>query len=444
MDVELDLDPRLGRRRGVEDALRRAVVSGRLAAGTRLPSTRALAIELGVARATVVGAFEQLAAEGYLTARPGSGTVVADLRTPVTEAAADDDRRRVIVTDLLPGEPDVGSFPRSQWAAAVRRALTTCPDDLLGYGDHRGLRVLREAIASYVARSRAVVADAARVVIVPGYSGAIPLLAEALGATRVAMEDPCLPPHARALAACGPEIVPIAVDADGLRVQELEDEGAVVCTPTHQYPMGVALSPARRAELVAWAREAGAWIVEDDYDGEFRYDRHPVGALQGLDPARIVYAGTASKALAPGVGIGWLVLPPALVEPVVEAKRRRRAAVSSIEQAALADFITTNRYDRHVRAMRTVYRRRRDAMLGVLAPRFEVIGVSAGLHLTVLTSRERELVERAAARGVALFGIREHTIGEQTASGLVIGYSRPAAHSFPATLDRLASIVEDA
>ena len=203
-------------------------------------------------------------------------------------------------------------------------------------------------------------------------------------------------------------------------------------------------SPARRKAIATWARQREGWVVEDDYDGEFRYDRHPVGALQGLDPSRIVYAGTASKSLAPGVGIAWLVLPPALIEPVLEAKRRRRVAVSAIEQAALADFIETHRYDRHVRAMRSTYRRRRDRLLALLDQRFEVVGVSAGLHVTALTPQEGELVERATSLGVVLFGIRQHVLREQAVSGLVIGYSRSPAHRFEAALERLAIVVNHA
>lgn len=447
LDLSLDLDPNLGRRAALEDALRRAVGAGRLAAGTRLPSTRALASELGLARATVVGAFEQLVAEGYLAAQHGSGTVVAEVGRPTLPPDATAASRPALLRDLLPGEPDHGSFPRAQWSAAVRRVLATSPDDLFAYDDHRGSPALRAALASYLARTRAVVTDPARIVVFGGYGAALALLAATfhrLGITRVAMEDPCLPPHARVVAAGGPQVVPIQVDERGMRVQDLDDEGAAVCTPTHQFPMGVALAPARRTALVAWAREAGAWIVEDDYDGEFRYDRQPVGALQGLDPDRVIYAGTASKSLAPGLGIAWMVLPPALVEPVIETKRLRRPAVSTIEQAALADFIERGTLDRHVRRMRTTYRRRRDALLDVLRPHFDVVGPAAGLHLTALTDREDELRERAASRSIALFGIGDHVIGEQTQRGLVIGYSRSPAHAFPAALERLASVLEDA
>ncbi|HEX4905930.1 MAG TPA: PLP-dependent aminotransferase family protein [Acidimicrobiales bacterium] len=447
MDLALELDLRRGRRIGLEDALRQAIVAGRLPAGTRLPSSRVLAEELGLGRATVVAAFEQLAIEGYLVAAPGSGTRVASIPALGGHADLAAPERRVLHTDLLPGEPDLGSFPRAQWASTIRRVLTTSGDDLFSYDDPRGRRELRVALAAYVSRARGVHAHPDRIVVVPGYSSAIPLLADAfcaLGITRVAVEDPCLPPHARALAAAGQELVPIPVDDGGLRVQDLGDEGAVLCTPTHQYPIGVALAPDRRGALVTWARETGGWVVEDDYDGEFRFDRHPVGALQGLDPSRVIYAGTASKSLAPGLGLAWLVLPPALVEPVVQARRRRRAAVSTIEQAALADFIDTGRLDRHVRRMRSAYRRRRDALLSILVPRYEVIGIAAGLHVTVVTERERELVERATSRSIALLGIGDHVVAEQTRSGLVVGYSRAPAHAFAAALERLAAVVEDA
>jgi GntR family transcriptional regulator/MocR family aminotransferase len=438
--ITLDIDRALGRRAGLEDALRRAVLSAQLTAGTAVPSTRGLARELGIARATVVGAYEQLIAEGYLLARQGAGTVVAPVHVSAGEPADRPPRRPPHLIDLLPGEPDHGSFPRAQWVATLRRVLSSSPDDVFGYGDHRGLYALRSALAGYLARSRVVIADPARIVVFGGYASALSTLAEALhrlGVGRIAMEDPCLPPHARAVAAVGPEVVPIGVDRDGLRVQDLDGEGAVVCTPTHQYPIGVALSPSRRLDLATWARDRGSWVVEDDYDGEFRYDRPPVGALHGLAPERVVYAGTASKSLAPGLGVAWLVLPPALVEPVLETKRLRRGAISTIEQAALADFIVSGRLDRHVRKMRTVYRRRRDEMLRVLAPHFEVIGLSAGLHLTALTEREVELVERARARSIALFGIGDHVIGEQTMRGLVVGYSRSPGHAYAGTLERL-------
>jgi GntR family transcriptional regulator/MocR family aminotransferase len=492
LSLELGDGPRTA---GLCRALREAVVSGRLAPGALLPSTRALAVDLGLSRATVVDAYEQLVAEGYLLAHQGAGTVVADVRLRLPTASAGDLRQpsqeagrsgrtgaaattaragrtgvaatahaapTALFTELLPGEPDHSAFPRRAWLASLRQVLTAEPDGLFGYGDHRGLPGLRAELARYLSRTRAVPAEPDRIVVLPGYSCALAVLAEAMagaGVRTVAVEDPCLPRHAEALVAAGLIVRAVRVDGDGLVVDELTDADAVVCTPSHQYPMGAALAPERRAALVAWARARDAWIVEDDYDGEFRYDRGPVGALAGLGQERVVYAGTASKSLAPGLAVAWLVLPQALVEPVLAVRRRLRPAVSTIEQAALADFIAGGRLDRHVRRMRTVYRRRRDAMVELLAPRFEVVGIAAGLHVTALTDDEARFVERALAQGVALFGIGHHrprasatAVGAAgaddavaasgtVARGLVIGYSRSPAHGYPAALERLAKVL---
>ena len=447
MDILLDVGSGRTRAVAVERALRQSIVDGYLVPGTRLPSTRELAGELGCARATVVAAYEQLGAEGYLVIVAGSGTTVANIQR--TDTSRPSEHPNPFFVELLPGEPDPSSFPRQAWAAAVRKVLQTSPDDLLRYGDRQGLVTLREALAAYLARSRAVVTDPSRIVIFGGFAAALSALAATfhrLGIERVAVENPCLPSIARIVAAAGPHIAPIAIDAEGLLVEELGDVGAVTCTPAHQYPVGVVLSPARRAALVTWARESGGWIVEDDYDGEFRYDRRPVGALQGLDHERVIYGGTASKSLAPGVALAWLVLPSALLESVLDTMRARRDRVSAIEQAALATFIMSGRLDRHVRAQRLRYRRRRDAMMRILtddARSLEVTGVSAGLHLTALLHDrdEREIIERAAQRSVAMFGLADHAVGPLTQQGLVIGYSRSASHAFPRALEMLSDVL---
>jgi GntR family transcriptional regulator / MocR family aminotransferase len=448
MDVLLDVGPGRTRAAAVEQAVRRSILNGQLLPGTRLPSSRALALELRCARATVVAAYEQLVAEGYLRAERGSGTTVAGVRP--TLPSRQSDRPTPIFTELLPGEPDPTSFPRQAWAAALRKVLHTRPDSLLGYGDRQGLAELRVALASYLARSRSVVADPSRIVIFGSFASALSLLASTLhhlGASHIAVEDPGLPPHRRVIAAGGPTIVPVPVDDEGLCVDELDGPSAVLCTPAHQYPIGGVLSAARRNALIDWARLRNGWIIEDDYDGEFRYDRRPIGALQGLDPDRVIYGGTASKSLAPGLGLAWLVVPPMLLEPVLDAMRVRRDTVSSIEQAALAEFIGSGRMDRHVRAQRLRSRRRRDAMMRVLAhsaPWLQVTGVSAGLHVTAyLDDRdEREVIALAGRRSVALFGIADHSIVAPTRQGLVIGYSRSPAHAYPLALEKLAGILE--
>jgi GntR family transcriptional regulator / MocR family aminotransferase len=447
-DVLVAIGAGRARSSAIEATLRGAIVDGRLAAGTRLPSSRALAAELGCARATVVAAYEQLVGEGYLLAAVGAGTTVASVGTPVALDVPEPDVG--VVTDLLPGEPDPSSFPRRDWAATVRKVMQSSPDSLFKYGDRRGLAELRVALAGYLARSRSVVVDPARVVIFGGFASALSTLSAtfaALGIARVGVEDPGLPPYVKVVGAGRVEIVPVPVDDDGICVDDLGDERAVLCTPAHQFPMGVVLSPTRRARLIAWAREHDGWIVEDDYDGEFRYDRRPIGAMQGLDPNRVVYGGTASKSLAPGLGIAWLVLPPSLLEPVLETKRLRRDAVSTIEQAVLAEFIASGRFDRHVRSQRLHYRRRRDSLVRLLARRtdlLDVTGVSAGLHVTALVRDrdEREILDIASQRGIAMFGLGNHRIALPHRHGLVIGYSRSPAHAFPAALDALERVLD--
>ena len=444
----MDIGAGRARSSAIEATLRRAIVDGRLASGTRLPSSHAVAAELGCARATVVAAYEQLVAEGYLFATAGAGTTVASVGTPVALDAPEPDIG--VFTELLPGEPDPSSFPRRAWAATVRKVMQSSPDSLFKYGDRRGLTELRVALAGYLARSRSVVVDPACVVIFCGFASALSTLSAtfaALGIARVGVEDPGLPPYVKVVGTGHVEIVPVPVDDDGICVDDPGDERAVLCTPAHQFPLGVLLSATRRARLIEWAREHDAWIVEDDYDGEFRYDRRPLGAMQGLDPDRVVYGGTASKSLAPGLGIAWLVLPPSLLEPVLDTKRLRRDAVSTIEQAALAEFIASGRLDRHIRSQRLQYRRRRDSLVRLLARRtdlLDVTGVSAGLHVTAIVRDrdEHEILDIALQRGIAMFGLGNHRIALPHRHGLVIGYSRSPAHAFPAALDALERVLD--
>ena len=449
-DLSLDLDLSRGQQAGLEDALRSAVRSGQLTVGTRLPSSRTLAGELGWARATVVGAYEQLTAEGYLRSMRGSGTAVAAVPPPSHEPVAPSRETRRLSADFRPGEPDRASFPRREWLGSLRATLATSTDDLFGYADVRGLPVLRAELASYLGRSRAVVADPDRIIVFSGFNSALSALTATfhhIGVRALAVEDPSLPFHPAIARESGLAVEPIAVDGEGLRVDLLGDSAAdaVLTTPAHQYPMGMTLGASRRTSLIAWARERGAWIIEDDYDGEFRYDRQAVGSLQGLDPERVVYAGTTSKMLAPGLGISWLVVPAALVDPLLET-RRWRLTVSAIEQAALAHFVATGHLDRHVRQMRSTYRRRRDALVGALAPRFEITGVSAGLHVTMRlpagAPSERELLEAALAESISFHPLSAHRLAPSDDAGIVIGYGRPADHAFPAALTRLSTFLE--
>jgi GntR family transcriptional regulator/MocR family aminotransferase len=448
-------------RSGLEDALRDAVRGGRLAPGTRLPSSRALAADLGVARNTVADAYAELTAEGWLSAQQGSGTRVAKRAAPrridrTTGRTTPVHQRPTHA--LLPGAPNLAEFPRAQWLAAARRALTAAPHDAFGYGDTAGRPELRTVLADYLARSRGVYADATRIVICSGFHHGLMLMAQALNKRRVravAVESYGFDAYRGLLADAGLRTPPLYVDERGARtadLAELRRVGAVLLTPAHQYPTGVELRPDRRATAIDWARATGGLILEDDYDGEFRYDRQPVGALQSLDPDRVVYFGSVSKSLAPGLRLAWMVVPEDLVPDVVEAKGIVDAA-SSFDQLTLAEFIASGAYDRHVRAMRLRYRIRRDelvAMLAKSAPRVRVSGMAAGLQavLELPHGTEESVVQAAAFQGLAISGMREFRYEDDGGrwrlpdqDALVIGYAAPSDSAWAGALEALCKVL---
>ncbi|MFC7818751.1 PLP-dependent aminotransferase family protein [Streptomyces sp. NPDC057367] len=457
--VDLHLDRSgPGLRRGLTDALREAVRGGRLAPGTRLPSSRSLAADLGVARNTVAEVYADLVAEGWLAARQGSGTRVAD-RTPATPDHHPAPHRREPARpayDLIPGTPELASFPRTQWLRAARRALAAAPDRALGYGDPRGHAVLRTALAGYLSRARGVHADPDRIVVVAGFLGGLGVLADLLrhrGTRSVSVESYGLPHHRGLLTRAGLATPPLPFDDRGTRPPDEDPDGApdagtdtagaVLLTPSHQFPMGLPLLPERRTALIDRARRTGGLVLEDDYDGEFRYDRQPVGALQGLDPDRVVYLGTASKSLAPALRLGWLVLPPALVEDAMDAMAGRTPGV--LDQLTLAEFLASGDYDRHVRAARLRYRRRRDALVAALAeraPDVRVTGIAAGLHavLRLPPGTEQQTVRSAAWHGLAVHGLstfRHPDADVAPLDALVVGYGTPPDHAWAGALDAL-------
>ncbi|MGB3736207.1 MAG: PLP-dependent aminotransferase family protein [Ilumatobacter sp.] len=452
LDLQLDVPAGGGRREALETALRRSIRSGRLAPGAAIPSTRSLATDLGVSRSTVVAAYDQLVAEGYLSAARGSATRVASLRSPTTPDEDDDLFGPTPLHDFRPGEPAAGSFPRSRWLRSVRRVLNDAPDATLGYADPRGIDELRSALADHLRRTRTVVASRQAVHVVGGYGAGLGFLAETLrrrGVRRIAIEDPMLPMHVHTLRSAGLETVPIPLDADGIDVDLLcaADVAAVVVTPAHQYPTAITMSPRRRTEIIGWARDRDAWIIEDDYDGEFRYDRRPIGSLQGLGPDRVVYGGTVSKSLSPALRLGWLVVPEPLRGDLL-AVINIRAGVSAVDQLALADFLQRGELDRHVRSMRGVYRRRNDDLRTLLArsaPWLDVGAGEAGLHL-IANLRSAQLDEAtvlaaADAASVGLLGLVTHHRSTAAGDGFAIGFSRPAEHHFAAALDRLGEVL---
>jgi GntR family transcriptional regulator / MocR family aminotransferase len=365
-----------------------------------------------------------------------------------------------VLHDLMPSSPDASAFPRAAWLTSTRRAVAAAPNDAFGVGDPRGRPELREAVAEYLARARGVRAEPDRIMICSGFAHGLHLLGSVLkneneneGTVAVAVESYGLDFHRGILKENGLRTVPLTVDSHGARTDELPDTEAktALLTPAHQFPTGGPLHPERRAAVIDWARSRGGLLVEDDYDGEFRYDRQPVGAVQGLDPDRVVYIGSTSKSLSPALRLGWMVLPGRLVDDVIAAKGAREMWAGVVDQLTLADFIACGAYDRHLRRMRQHYRRRRDLLVATLAeraPHIRVSGIAAGLHAVLeLPENTEDAALRAARRqGLALDGLRPYRHPDSTMpprDGLVIGYGTPPDHAFTAALDALCLALPD-
>jgi GntR family transcriptional regulator / MocR family aminotransferase len=448
--LELDRERPEPLRAQLERGLRDAIRSGRLQPGERLPSSREMARELGVSRGLVLECYTQLQAEGYLTSRGGSATRVAS----GAEAPPGPPPRPAAPVrpsiDFKHGLPDLASFPRRDWAWAMREACRGVPAGELGYGDANGSETLRSVLAAYLRRVRGAVAEPERIVICSGVQQGMNLVIRALakrGVRRMGFEDPGHPDHRAGLVLAGIEAVPVPVDDRGVDVEALaaSGAGAVVLTPAHQSPTGALLAPERRQALLAWAAEHDATIVEDDYDAEFRYDREPVGTLQGLAPERVATLGSVSKSLAPGLRLGWVVCPPRLVEAIAGEKRIEDRASPVLDQLALAALIESGRYDRHLRRMRGVYAARRKALMDALArhaPGLELRGLAAGFHVLVLLPEgvsEEEAVTAARERSVGVYGLRDNTFGEQRwPPALVMGFGNVGEGAIEQGVEALA------
>ncbi|MQY10966.1 HTH-type transcriptional regulatory protein GabR [Streptomyces sp. RB5] len=419
----------------LQQALRDAIRTGRLRVGERLPSSRELARTLGVSRGLVQECYAQLAAEGYLITRPGSATRVAAGALTPPGTPHPPSAPPLPAADFRTGVPDLKSFPVADWLWALREAARTVPTAGFGYGDPRGSAALREVLAGYLRRVRAAAADPRHIVVCNGYAQGLHLALDALaaaGVRTVAFEDPGSPAAVTAAAAAsGMRAVPVPVDTQGIDVRALTatPARAVVLTPAHQWPTGVALAPRRRLALLEWARAHDAIVIEDDYDAEFRYDREPVGALQGLAPDRVISLGTVSKSLAPALRIGWIVCPPRLADPIAERKHRSDHGTPTLDQLALAHLIESGRFDRHLRRVRAVYAARRATLLTALAehaPGVPLTGLAAGFHAVVHlpAGADEENVRTAALeRSVGLYGMSGHRasgLGEP--AQLVLGF----------------------
>lgn len=433
-DLLIELEFRRGAlRRGLREALRGAIQEGRLLAGTRLPSSRRLAADLGVSRGVVADTYDQLVSEGYLAARPRTGTVVAPVAgaaPPEPEAPPPQWR-----FDLVGTTPEVALFPRRAWIRAMEAALRSAPDGALSYTEWRGRIELRQALGAYLARVRGVRVDPGRIVVTQGFTQALDLVCRALGkrgATRIAFETPSIRELWETATASGLTLVGCPVDGSGLRTDDLWDldVGAVVVSPAHQYPMGVVLSPERRLALLDWASRTGGLVIEDDYDAEFRYDRTPVGSMQGLDPGRVVHVGTASKTLAPGVRLGWMSLPAYLLEEIRAEKRMADHGSPVLDQLALAELIVGGGYERHVARARHVYRRRRDHLVRAIAirrPDLRLQGATAGTHALLPLDPDVDdlaIADAASERGIRVRALTSLRLAPGPERGLVLGYGR--------------------
>ena len=444
----------------LQDQLRAAIRDRRLGTGERLPSTRRLAELLGVSRGTVVDAYEQLLAEGYVESAVGSGTRVAALPAagPARQApgAPSPPSARPAEVDFEYGIPDLGSVPLTDWSWAVSEAARTLPTAELGDEDPAGSRHLREVVTAYHRRVRSGCAVAEDAVVVSGFRQGLTFALATLarhGIQRVALEDPGPREHDVIARRAALEPVPVPVDDHGLDVAFLRETGAraVLVTPAHQCPTGVALGPSRRRDLLAWADEVDGVILEDDYDAEFRYDRQPVGSLQGLAPARVIALGSVSKTLAPAIRLGWVLAPPPFVAGIVEEQRLSSRGAPRLDQEALALFMESGRFDRHLRRVREIYRARRDVLAAEAERAFgpgRLHGLEAGchalLHLPAGTS-ERAVVATAATMGVRVNGLGHYRFAAADVAprppALVLGFGNVSERQIRRGIHALAEAV---
>ena len=459
MLITLDRDSGIPLRAQLEDQFRQAIRSGRLGSGEQVPSSRALARMLGLSRGLVQEAYSQLQAEGYLVTRGGSATRVAR-----AAAASAGSPRRVplppaapLVADFRSGVPDLGSVPREDWAWAVREACRAAPNIAFDYQDPHGSPRLREILAAYLRRVRAMDARAGQIVVCTGMQQGLGLVLHALavrGTARVAFEDPGAVTRIPAAARwAGLAAVPVPVDDLGIEVAALDaaGAGAVVLTPAHQWPTGVVLAPQRRLELIDWAARRGAVIVEDDYDAEFRYDRDPVGSMQGLAPDLVVSLGTVSKSIAPALRLGWIVSPPALVTGLAQAKELTDRGSPGLDQLALAALMESGRFDRHLRRMRTEYAARRDVLVQSLtrhAPGVRLTGLAAGFHAVAhlpADADEQAVIGAARSRSVGIYGMSAYRADHRPdPPQLVLGFGNTGQRAIQAGIAVLGDILRPA
>jgi GntR family transcriptional regulator/MocR family aminotransferase len=455
--------------RQIYDGYRTAILTGLLRRGERLPSTRALAAELGISRLPVVYAFEQLLHEGYIEGRAGSGTYVKDsIPDELANATASPPAPQKTRPPLLPplhisirarlaplrvSLPALDRFPVRLWSKLVSKHARQFTVEQMAYGDPAGYVPLREAVADYLRTARAVRCEAAQVLIVSGSQMALQITALSLlgRGTTVCIEEPGYPGAHATLTGGGARIVPVPVDGEGIDVDALAAKGrkvrAVYVTPSHQYPLGVSMTASRRLALLDWARRTGAWIIEDDYDSEYRYASRPLGALQGIEASRVIYIGTFSKVLFPSLRLGYVVVPHSLVDDFTRHRESIDLFSPVLEQAVLAEFLRDGHFGRHLRRMRALYEKRRDALVRGLrehAPTLVPHNSDAGLHVSAFLPDgvdDRDIVREAALRGVEATALSTCYVGDQPRSGLVLGFGGASERRILAACKTLGEVL---
>lgn len=447
--------------RQIYDGYRNAILTGRLRPGERLPSTRALAEELGISRLPVVVAFEQLLHEGYVEGKAGSGTYVTDsIPDELAESGRTRDAapsRKIATSPARLGPlrvslPALDRFPLRLWSRLVAKHAKRLTVESMAYGDPAGYAPLREAVADYLRTARSVTCDADQVLIVSGSQMALQICALALPArgSTVCIEEPGYPGARDALQREGAQLVPVPVDGEGIDVAALSAHGkrvrAVYVTPSHQYPLGVSMTVSRRLALLEWARRNGSWIIEDDYDSEYRYASRPLGALQGLDGSRVIYIGTFSKVLFPALRIGYVVVPRELVNDFIRHRESIDLFSPVLEQMVLTEFLAEGHFARHVRRMRALYQKRRDALARGLRDHAELEphNSDAGLHVALFLPRgidDRTVVRELARRGVEATALSTCYVGKRRRNGLVLGFGGASERRIVAACKVIGGVV---
>lgn len=462
----------------IYDAYRGAIVGRTLRPGQRVPSTRMLADELGISRIPILNAYSQLLAEGYFESRVGSGTVVSrslpdqspapHVRSARPEKAKPEARRiskRTTAVDKnVPWRRGWGPFGVSQvafehfpfpvWNRLITRQSRHSFAKSLDYGDPLGLKKLRTAIANYVRTARGVRCEDEQIMIVSGSQQALEITTRVLldPGESVWMEDPGYRFAYRVFGFHGCKVVPVPVDHDGLNVAEgirsARHARAALVTPSHQYPLGVTMSASRRLQLLTWAEQAGSWIIEDDYDSEYRYESMPIASLQGLDHhARVIYIGTFSKVLFPSLRLGYIVIPADLVDTFLAVRLSMDIGPSHFFQAVLADFIGEGHFSRHIRRMRVVYGERRSALMDCVRKEFgnsaEITGGQAGMHLSMALSgiRDREIALRAATENLWLVPLSSSYLTKPQRPGFILGFGSTSAEQMPTAVRKIHALI---